>query len=203
VKGSEPVYDWHVDPYWRNRRLSPAQIQVHDVRLEGWRQDMGAMLEMQEILSSSLLPALEQRDRLANTLPIEEATKNRNEQNQLKTLATEFGWLNVLRSDKVQSTISDPADLRKLRWIHISVSVKYAYERHADFFTCAFAEQIFGLSLRMFTRFEQLERRSWSDCSCTASAKSLYQPTRALLEAWKILCALLSGSRRSISRRRR
>jgi hypothetical protein len=129
VKGSEPVYDWHADPYWRNRRLSPAQIQVHDVRLEGWRQDVGAMLEMREVLSSSLLPDLEQRDRLANTLPIEEATKNRNEQGQLKTLATEFGWLNVLRSNEVQSSISDPADLRKLRWIHISVSVRVAYLR--------------------------------------------------------------------------
>jgi Mg2+ and Co2+ transporter CorA len=130
VKGSEPVYDWHADPYWRNRRLSPAQIQAHDVRLEGWRQDMGAMLEMREVLSSSLLPDLERRDRLAHTLPIEEATKNRGEQGQLKTLASEFGWLNVLRSDEVQSTISDPEDLRKLRWIHISVSVPTVYLRN-------------------------------------------------------------------------
>jgi hypothetical protein len=60
---------------------------------------------------------------------LEEATKNRNEQGQLKTLATEFGWLNVLRSNEVQSSISDPEDLRKLRWIHISVSVRVAYLR--------------------------------------------------------------------------
>jgi Mg2+ and Co2+ transporter CorA len=120
VKGSEPVYDWHADSYWRNRRLSPAQIQVHDIRLEGWRQDVGAMLEMREVLSSSLLPDLEDRERLANTIKIEEATKNRNEQVQLKSLANEFGWMNVLRSNAVQDNVFDSPDSRKLRWIHIS-----------------------------------------------------------------------------------
>ena len=120
VKGSEPVYDWDADPYWRNRRLSPAQVQVHDIRLEGWRQDVGAMLEMREVLSSSLLPDLEERDSLANSMPIEEATKNRNEQVQLRSLANEFGWMNVLRSDNVQNNMFDAPDSRKCRWIHIS-----------------------------------------------------------------------------------
>jgi Mg2+ and Co2+ transporter CorA len=120
VKGSEPVYDWHADPYWRSRRLSPAQIQVHDIRLEGWRQDVGAMLEMREVLSSSLLPDLERRDSLAKSIPIEEATKNRNEQVQLKSFANEFGWMNVLRSNSVQNSIFDSQDSRKCRWVHIS-----------------------------------------------------------------------------------
>jgi Mg2+ and Co2+ transporter CorA len=118
--GSEPVYDWHADPYWRNRRLSPAQIQVHDVRLEGLRQGAGAMLEMHEVLSSSLLPALEKRDRLANTIPVEGITKNHNEQVHLKSLANEFGWMNVLRSNDVQNSLSDSPEYRKCRWIHIS-----------------------------------------------------------------------------------
>jgi Mg2+ and Co2+ transporter CorA len=120
VKGTEPSHDWHADPYWRNRRLSPAQIQVHDIRLEGRRQDLGAMLEMREVLSSSLLPDLEGRDGLANTIPIEEATKNRNEQVQLKSLANEFGWMNVLRSNTPQNSVLNSQDARKLRWIHIS-----------------------------------------------------------------------------------
>ncbi|KAH7082978.1 hypothetical protein BKA63DRAFT_501966 [Paraphoma chrysanthemicola] len=120
AKGAEPVVDWHSDPYWRNRRLSPAQIQIHDVRLEGWRQDVGSMMEMREVLLSTLLPELEERDHLSATIPIEDATKVRNEQVQLKSLANEFGWMNVLRSNKVQSTTHDPADLRKCRWIHIS-----------------------------------------------------------------------------------
>ncbi|KAF1911359.1 hypothetical protein BDU57DRAFT_598697 [Ampelomyces quisqualis] len=113
VKGSEPVYDWRADPYWRNRRLSPAQIQVHDVRLEERRQDVGAMLEMHEVLSSSLLPELDSRDSLASTLPVEEATKNRNEQVQLRSLANEFGWMNVLRCNGQENAT-------RTRWIHIS-----------------------------------------------------------------------------------
>lgn len=117
AKGSEPVHDWYNDTYWRSRRLSPAQIKVHDIRLEGSRQDVGAMLEMREVLLSSLLPDLEGRDDLANSTPMEEATKNRNE---LRTLAREFGWMNVLRSNKVQETIKDPQELRKCRWIHVS-----------------------------------------------------------------------------------
>ncbi|KAF2830828.1 hypothetical protein CC86DRAFT_343869 [Ophiobolus disseminans] len=120
AKGSEPVYDWHADPYWRNRRLSPAQIQVYDIRLEGLRQGVGEMLEMREVLSSSLLPELEERDRLANTIPVEDVTKNRNEQAHLKSLANEFGWMNVLRSNKVQSNTFNSQESRKCRWIHLS-----------------------------------------------------------------------------------
>jgi hypothetical protein len=118
-KQSTPVY-WQDDVYWRNRRLTPAQIQVHDIRLEGWRTDVGPMLEMKEVLSSTLLPDLEKRDALINSLPFEDATKNRNDQNQLRTLASEYGWMNCLRSNEVQESISDPQHMRKCRWIHIS-----------------------------------------------------------------------------------
>ncbi|CAO2655561.1 Nn.00g043640.m01.CDS01 [Neocucurbitaria sp. VM-36] len=119
VKGTTPV-DWHADSYWRNRRLSPAQLQIHDIRLEGWRRDAGAMLQMREVLSSTLLPALEERDSLVSAIPYEDVAKNQNEQNRLRALAAEFGWMSCLRSNQVQQTISDSDDLRKCRWIHIS-----------------------------------------------------------------------------------
>ena len=121
VKVSEPVVDWRADPYWRNRRLSPAQVQIHDIRLEGWRRhDAGTMLEMREVLASSLLPELEGRDNLMKTLPFADATSKRYDQVQLRSIANEFGWMNVLRSNEVQSTVSDPQPIRKCRWIHIS-----------------------------------------------------------------------------------
>ncbi|KAF2020936.1 hypothetical protein BU24DRAFT_403998 [Aaosphaeria arxii CBS 175.79] len=112
--------DWHSDAYWQTRRLSPAQLQIHDVRIEGWRNDIGPMLEMKEVLSSTLLPALEKRNRLSDTLRVEEFTKNRSEQHHLRALANEFGWMNCLRSDLVQKTVSDSRDSRLCRWIHIS-----------------------------------------------------------------------------------
>ncbi|KAF2193694.1 hypothetical protein K469DRAFT_549828 [Zopfia rhizophila CBS 207.26] len=120
VKGSPVQVDWQADTYWRNRRLSPAQIQVHDIRLEGWRTDIGPMLEMKEVLSSTLLPDLANRDNLVDSMLLEEITKNRNEQNHLRTLAAEYGWMNCLRSRGVQETLFDSSDLRKCRWIHIS-----------------------------------------------------------------------------------
>ncbi|KAF2243971.1 hypothetical protein BU26DRAFT_112090 [Trematosphaeria pertusa] len=122
-KGSTPVQvDWSSDAYWRNRRLSPAQLQVHDIRLEdtGWRTDLNGMLEMREVLTSTLLPDLEDRDRLVNDLPIDEVTMNRNEHVHLRNLATEYGWMNCLRSKGVQQAIDDPQYLKKCRWIHIS-----------------------------------------------------------------------------------
>ncbi|KAF2260563.1 hypothetical protein CC78DRAFT_536320 [Lojkania enalia] len=119
AKGSPAQVDWQSDAYWRNRRLSPAQLQVHDIRL-GWRSDVGVMLEMKEVLSSTLLPDLENRDHLASTIPLEDVAKNENDQNHLRSLAQEYGWMNCLRSNEVQETIFDPSDRRKCRWIHIS-----------------------------------------------------------------------------------
>ncbi|CAI6314333.1 unnamed protein product [Periconia digitata] len=114
--------DWHADQYWRNRRLTPAQLQIHDIRLEhGIRStDENGMLEMREVLSSTLLPALEQRDQLADSLNTEGLTKNRSEQAHLHNLASEYGWMQCLRSKGVQKNINDPDDLRMCRWIHIS-----------------------------------------------------------------------------------
>lgn len=116
-KGSPVQADWQPDAYWRNRRLSPSQIQVHDVVLEPSRTDGRSMLEMKEVLSSSLLPELENPDRLSKTIPWEEVTKSRNEQNHLRTLVTEYGWMNGLRGRGVQQGVDDPPDLRKCRWM--------------------------------------------------------------------------------------
>jgi hypothetical protein len=63
---------------------------------------------------------LERRDDLINNIAIEKVTKNRSEQNRLRTLAAEYGWMNCLRSDVVQESIFDPPETRKCRWIHIS-----------------------------------------------------------------------------------
>ncbi|KAH7135420.1 hypothetical protein B0J11DRAFT_426932, partial [Dendryphion nanum] len=119
-KGPPAQVDWQADPYWRKRRLTPLQLQVHDVRLEGWRLDVGPMLEMKEVLPSTFLPDLERRDELSDTIPLENATPNRGEQNRLKAIAAEFGWMNCLRGNDVQNTLFDPPEMRKCRWIHIS-----------------------------------------------------------------------------------
>lgn len=118
AKAATPTADWYNDPYWRNRRLSPAQIQIHDVRLNDRRYESGSMLGMHEVLSSSLLPQLENRNYLANSIPLDDATKS--VRAHFQRLALEFGWMNCLRSNEVQLSVTDPPEMRKCRWIHIS-----------------------------------------------------------------------------------
>jgi hypothetical protein len=121
VSAAENVH-WADDEYWRTRRLSPAQLQIFDVHLASWVRDehAGPFLEIDETLSSTLLPALRNRDRLASELKIEEHSQNRHEQTEWRRVLNEYGWMNCLRSKGVQTSLNSPKDHRKLRWIHIS-----------------------------------------------------------------------------------
>lgn len=114
--------NWNDDEYWKNRRLSPAQLQVFDVRLQDWNQSEQAnpMIEIDETLPSSLYPALSNRDRLANELDVEKLTQNRSEQNAWRRVISDYGWMNCLRSKGIQQNVDDPKELRKLRWVHVS-----------------------------------------------------------------------------------
>lgn len=114
---------WIDDDYWKFRKLTPAQLLVHDIRIEGWKPQAAEtahqepILELTPVLSSSLLPELRLRDYLSETLHAEDLTSNRQEQTHLKSLANEYGWMNTLRSQGVQQSIDDPKHLRKCRWM--------------------------------------------------------------------------------------
>ena len=118
----ESNVNWASDEYWRARRLSPAQLQIFDVHLANWVRDeqVGPILEVDETLASTLLPALRNRDRLAKDLHIEAHCQNRQEQTDWRHVLDEYGWMNCLRSKGVQTDLNSPRDHRKLRWIHIS-----------------------------------------------------------------------------------
>lgn len=117
--------DWSQDKYWQRRRLTPAQILIHDVRIaqKPWQTDdssSGPWVDQNEILTSGLLKDLERRDHLENSIDFDPLTPNRQEQTRLRNLAHQYGWLQTLRGKGVQETIDDPPELRKCRWIHIS-----------------------------------------------------------------------------------
>jgi hypothetical protein len=114
--------NWADDEYWRTRRLSPAQLQIFDVHLAQWVRDeqAGPILEIDETLSSTLLPTLRDRDRLASELEVEAHTQNRQEQTEWRRVLNEYGWMNCLRSKGIQTSLDAPKDHRKLRWVHIS-----------------------------------------------------------------------------------
>jgi hypothetical protein len=115
--------NWIDDEYWRTRKLSPAQLSIHDIRIEGWKPQKGEtshqepILELTPILSSSLLPELQSRNHLSESLRAEDFTSNRQEQTQIKSLANEYGWMNTLRSQGVQQSIDDPKEFQKCRWM--------------------------------------------------------------------------------------
>ncbi|KAF1989779.1 hypothetical protein K402DRAFT_371761 [Aulographum hederae CBS 113979] len=116
--------DWRADLYWNKRRLTPAELVVHDIRIESWRPDLESaevapLLEINPILTTSLLPDLLDRDAFEENLHIENYTSHRQEQQQLRNLAREYGWMNSLRSKGVQHAVGDPKHFRKCRWIHI------------------------------------------------------------------------------------
>ncbi|KAF2674614.1 hypothetical protein BT63DRAFT_15750 [Microthyrium microscopicum] len=121
----DPV-DWSKDPYWTQRRFSPAQILVFDVRIavKPWQTNdpnAGAWIEMFETLSSSLVDDLQARDHLSETVDVEKLpTANRTEQRKLKEMIHEYGWLNCLRGEGIQKTVDDPQNFRKVRWVHMS-----------------------------------------------------------------------------------
>jgi hypothetical protein len=116
--------DWSKDPYWRNRRITPAHLLVYDVNLEPWkpgvedpRGSQSHWLEINETLSSSLIDELQNRTSLTDRIKPEELSTNRQEQTQLKFLANEYGWMNSLRNKGTQKAPGDPAGFRKVRWM--------------------------------------------------------------------------------------
>src|ERR1700761_4628696 len=115
--------DWSKDPYWQNRRFSPAQILIHDFRLTEnpfHPQTSSTFLEINECFTSTLVPDLKDRDNLSQRFSGDSNVSNRQERIQFQNLAREYGWLNCLRSRGVQQSVDDPPHLRKCRWIHIS-----------------------------------------------------------------------------------
>jgi hypothetical protein len=112
--------DYQADAYWRNKRLTPTQLMVHDIRIEtrrGGNSDLGSILEINEILPSSFAPDEGARDRLSKSIQVEELSNNRTEQVKLSSLLDGYGWINCLRSKGVQHSVSDDPSYRKCRWM--------------------------------------------------------------------------------------
>lgn len=114
--------DYKADEYWAKRRLCPTHLLVHDVVLQPGSSEASTaptMLETQEKLSSSFLPALKMRHWLATNLKPDSMTPNRQERLQLKSMVTEYGWMNALRLEKNELSPSDSGAVTKCRWMRV------------------------------------------------------------------------------------
>ncbi|KAF1825590.1 uncharacterized protein K489DRAFT_314470, partial [Dissoconium aciculare CBS 342.82] len=114
-------HDYSADERWARKPLTPAQILVHDVRLENWRPDRGPLLEINERSPASLVPDVASFTPSASFIRISEATKNPIERQKYQLLEEEFGWIRTLRLQASQSDAWDTnVSTAKSRWIHCS-----------------------------------------------------------------------------------
>ena len=96
------------DPFWKGKRLTPAQLLVHDIGLESLRPGKEPRLEINEIPSSSLIADTSDlvggrtRKEKDDSIPIQGRGWTRSEQQRLKDLRQEYGWMNELRKPKNQ-----------------------------------------------------------------------------------------------------
>lgn len=113
-------YNYEADPRWRSKPLTPAQILVHDVRLERWSRDRGPMLEIIDRIASSLVPEQAAITPSASYVRAADAATNPIEQQRFKSLEEEYGWMRHLRLLQYQSHEYDDQWSAKCRWIHCS-----------------------------------------------------------------------------------
>lgn len=119
-KEATSAYDYDADREWRRKPLTPAQVLVHDIRLEALRADRGPQLEVVERSSSSLVPATAAFTAHASIRKAAEAAANPIEQRKFAEYEENFGWLRYLRLHEHQKSVNDPAQSAKCRWIHCS-----------------------------------------------------------------------------------
>lgn len=119
-KEVEPTPNYEADPQWRSKPLTPAQILVHDVRLERWRVNRDPLLEIVERPSSTLIPKHAASTPSDGIVRASEAAKNPIEKQRFLNLEEEYGWMRRLRLSHYQANEHDSEDSAKCRWIHIS-----------------------------------------------------------------------------------
>ena len=113
-------YNYEADPKWRSKPLTPAQILVHDVRLETWRKDRGPMLEINERLSSTLVPDNAAITTSSSHVRASDAANNPIERQKFTRLEEDYGWMRSLRLRQYQMHEYDEQYSAKCRWIHCS-----------------------------------------------------------------------------------
>ena len=105
---------------WQDRLITPAQLLVHDVRLETRRSDRGPLLEVIEKSAWSLVPDDAVYTPSEGFIRAANATDNPIDKQRFARLEEEYGWMRNLRSRHYQRTEYDPEEAAKCRWIHCS-----------------------------------------------------------------------------------
>lgn len=109
--------DWQSDAYWRTRRLSPAQLHIYDIEVKTAHSSPYPKLDINEVLPSSLLPDLRDRDRLSRVVHLRQLPAFGGELHRLRTLAGEYGWMNCLRINDEEHHDGETKNATQCRWM--------------------------------------------------------------------------------------
>lgn len=113
-------HNYDANPFWKKRPLTPANVLVHDVRLETLRPDHGPRLEINERAVQTLIHDSAAYVPSASFVRIAETTDNPIEKQTFTNLEEDYGWIRNLRLQDYQCSTQDSADSAKCRWIHCS-----------------------------------------------------------------------------------
>ncbi|KAI9805645.1 MAG: hypothetical protein M1833_005137 [Piccolia ochrophora] len=105
-------------PYWRNRRLTPAQLHVRDVRVDVSRPSGGPILYLDDDPDVTIDPYLleaEERNGTDWFGPIEQGELSSWEESKIQQGVKQYGWMRRLRMQEHRR----PPNWN-CRWIHIS-----------------------------------------------------------------------------------
>lgn len=153
-------HNYEANALWQKRPLTPANVLVHDVRLETLRPDRGPMLEIQERPVSSLVFDTAAYVPSASFIRINDATDNPIEKQTFTNLEEDYGWIRNLRLQSYQNSTQDPADSAKCRWMHFSSKFP-EYLRGClwalsdDITTVADSMRLLDVAIQRHTRFSK------------------------------------------------
>lgn len=149
-------YNYEADPRWQKKTLTPAQLMVHDVKLETLKKDRGPMLECNERFAHALVPETAASTPSASLLRISDATSNPIEKQKFTILEDDFGWIRYLRSHK----FDDDDEPTNCRWIHCSSKFPeylkgFLWALSEDVTTVADAMRMLDIAMERQTRFSK------------------------------------------------
>ena len=99
-------------PQWKGKRVTPTQLLIHDVGLEGGR------LNIQEVLSSTIAPDLSREPATKPEVLPSDTRSTGLERQLLRNLHSAYGWLNDLR-------LPDGGDDTRLcRWMSVLLRLR-------------------------------------------------------------------------------
>lgn len=155
-KHAVPVRNYDADERWRRKPLTPAQVLVHDIRLEDRLPYNGPMLEARERFASKLVFDRSALTQSSDFIRAAKAANTPIEQQRFYQLETDYGWIRDLRLHFLQTGLDDDEAHAKCRWTHVSSK----FPEYLPGFFYALTNDLNGISENMRVMDDAIERHT-------------------------------------------